>query len=417
MLTIHKLGGFRRVVYLHDVIVVGGGPAGNIAALRLAKLGHDVAVLDWRRDLGDKLCTGIIGKECFVRFTPDDRDVLSEARSATIVAPSGKTHQVAKDEAQAYIVDRISFVASIAGKAAHAGAVYRLGERVVSVGRSPHGVEVSTKGDSGTRQYQAKVALVASGFGSLLPGMVGLANGAVNDHLSAVQAVVETDCLSEPQVYLGQAVAPGSFGWLVPINGSAALAGVVTRQRHTGHLDGFMDTLEKDGIVRSVIQKPRRWGIPVKPLPRTYADRVLVAGDAAGLAKPTTGGGIYYALLSGEIAAETLDGALIDDDVSERRLKAYESAWKSVLGNEIRIGYYARLIYEALGDPQIERLLDELLETGIQRDLLNSEDFSFDWHGRIVLKAINHTVLGALLRSFGPAVGSVLAGLVRARAT
>ena len=402
---------------MHDVIVVGGGPAGNIAALRLAKLGHDVAVLDWRRDLGDKLCTGIIGKECFERFTPDDRDVLSEARSATIVAPSGKAHQVAKDEAQAYIVDRISFVASIADKAAEAGAIYRLGERVVDVRCSLNGVDVSTKGDSGSRRYEAKVALIASGFGSLLPGMVGLANGAASGHVGAAQAIVEADGLSEPQVYLGQAVAPGSFGWLVPINGSAALAGVVTRQRLNGHLDNFIDVLEKNGVVRSVIQEPRRWGIPVRPLPKTYAGRVLVAGDAAGLAKPTTVGGIYYALLSGEIAAETLHGALIEDNVSERRLKAYESAWKGVLGNEIRIGYYARLIYEALGDPQIERLLDELLDTGTQRDLLNSEDFSFDWHGRMVLKAINHRVLGTLLRSFGPAVGSVLAGLVRARAT
>ena len=70
-----------------------------------------------------------------------------------------------------------------------------------------------------------------------------------------------------------------------------------------------------------------------------------------------------------------------------------------------------------MGNPQIERLLDEVLDTGIQRDLLNSEDFSFDWHSGIILRATNHKVLGALLRSLGPAVGSTLASLVHPRNT
>ena len=312
-------------MHLHDVIVVGGGPAGNIAALRLATLGHDVAVLDWRRDLGDKLCTGIIGKECFERFTPGDRDVLSEARSATVVAPSGKAHRVGKREAQSYIIDRIAFVASVAQRAAHAGATYRLGERVVEMRRSRSGVHIRTGADSGAHQYRAKLAVIASGFGSPLPAMIGLANGATNGHLGAAQAMVETDSLLETEVHLGQAVAPGSFGWLVPITGSDAFAGVLTRQKLNGHLRGFIDTLQRQGKVKSIIQTPRQWGIPVRPLPKTYTDRAVVVGDAAGLAKPTTGGGIFYSLLSGEIASETLHQALLENDFSGKRLKSYES--------------------------------------------------------------------------------------------
>ena len=61
---------------MHDVIIIGAGSAGNIAALRLSQMGHDVAVFDMRHDLGDKLCTGIIGRECFDRFKPDAGMVL-----------------------------------------------------------------------------------------------------------------------------------------------------------------------------------------------------------------------------------------------------------------------------------------------------------------------------------------------------
>ena len=68
------------------MIVAGAGPAGNVAALRLSEMGHRVAVVDWRESLGDKLCTGIVGRECVERYPPDKADIWREAQSATIVA-------------------------------------------------------------------------------------------------------------------------------------------------------------------------------------------------------------------------------------------------------------------------------------------------------------------------------------------
>ena len=396
----HRLRGNRR---LYDAIVAGAGPAGNIAALRMVQAGHRVLVVDWRQHLGDKLCTGIIGRECVERFPPDESHIYASAQSATVVSPSGKAHRVQNGKAQAYIIDRVAYVASFASKAEEQGAEYRLGERIVGIERTEDEVSITTTSESGDVAYHAKAIIISSGFASPLVRMAGLAD-ARGDHMIGSQAEVTAEGLDDTQVFLGGDVAPGSFGWLVPLSGSRALAGVVSRHRLNGQMDHFVSDLRDQGKVGGVVKEPARWGIPIRPISKTYDARVLVAGDAAGFVKPTTGGGIYYALLSGEVAAETIHGAFKSNDFSAHRMSAYESSWKALFGNEIRTGYYARRLYEVLGDDQIERLLDRFLTPAIQEEFLSSPDFSFDWHSTTILKAVAHKELGSLFKSFGPVV-------------
>ena len=63
--------------------------------------------------------------------------------------------------------------------------------------------------------------------------------------------------------------------------------------------------------------------LPLGPVSKTFADRVVAVGDAAGLVKPTTGGGIHYSLLSGSLAAEVLDGGLQRDRLHAAALGQY----------------------------------------------------------------------------------------------
>ena len=400
---------------MHDVIVVGAGPAGNIAARRLSGEGYDVLVLDWRENLGDKLCTGIVGRECVERYPPDEADIYREAHSAAVIAPSGKSHRIVKDEPQAYIINRVAFVASLAKRAADAGASYRLGEKVVDVRCGDEGVAVRTLVGGETRSYRARVVIIASGFSSSLLGMVGLANGAHTGHMVGCQAQVVADHLDDTEVYLGDAIAPGAFGWLVPLSGSRALVGLVSRQKLNGHMSGFLDALQQQGKVRSVTERPKRWGIPIKPLPRTFDNRVVVVGDAAGFAKPTTGGGIYYGLLSGEIAAEAIHRALAANDLSARGLRPYEDGWKSSFGRELRIGYYARLLYEALGDDQIDSLLNKFFSRPVEQEFMSSRELRFDWHSGVILKAVRHRELGKIVGSLGAVVAPLLSRLSESR--
>ncbi len=82
---------------------------------------------------------------------------------------------------------------------------------------------------------------------------------------------------------------------------------------------------------------------------------MLAVGDAAGLVKPTTGGGIYYGLLSGQIAADVLAEALSRRRLGARRLKEYERRWRARLGPEIRAGLAFRAVAARLNDRAIDR--------------------------------------------------------------
>ena len=122
-----------------DVIIAGAGPAGNIAAHKLSQKGYEVAVVDWRKNIGDKLCTGIVGRECVERYPPDKSDIYQYATSATVISPSGKIHKILNKNPQAYIINRVSVVKSLARNAARAGASYILGENIVGIQNSPLG--------------------------------------------------------------------------------------------------------------------------------------------------------------------------------------------------------------------------------------------------------------------------------------
>ena len=117
-----------------------------MAALKLAQRGVDVAVLDWRTKIGDKLCTGIIGRECAELFpSKAPEHIHGEARSATVVSPMGRRYRIERSATQAYIVDRVAYVNSVAEKARQAGADYILDARVTDIRINDTRAEIATR--------------------------------------------------------------------------------------------------------------------------------------------------------------------------------------------------------------------------------------------------------------------------------
>ncbi len=370
---------------MDDVIVVGAGPAGNNTALGLVTRGFAVTVIDSRHDIGEKLCTGIVGQECTARFPIDPALIYREEASAVVTPPCDSRIRLESETPLASIIDRAGYVASFAHKARDAGAKYELGQRVSKV--TPHADGVAVITNEGT--YLSRALVLASGFGSPLTRQLAL--GSVPDYVSGAQVAVTTN-VSEVNVFLGTDVAPGFFSWLVPTAPGRALAGLLVRKQAQARLDRFIRLQQTEGRIDAVAGDVAVWGVPLRPLRNTYRDRVLVVGDAAGQVKPTTGGGIFYALLASEIASQALAEALEADELSASKLGLYQRRWKRLLSRELEVGYSARRLFEALNDHQIDSLVRQADTNGLRTTLAWSMGVSFDLHsmmiGNIVLQPL-----------------------------
>jgi digeranylgeranylglycerophospholipid reductase len=340
-------------------------------------------------------CSGILGKECLEAFPFGKEAILREARSARFFAPSGDSFRVQKETPQAYIVDRSAFDSVIARRAQGQGADYLLDSQVRNVAIVGDLVRVEVGSGGQKADFEGKTVVIASGFGSQLPPSLGL--GKSGDFVMGAQAEVEAKGIDEVEVYFGNHIAPGFFAWLVPTSQGRALAGLLSRHHTGSYLESFLVNLANHGRIASSEAKISYGAIPLKPLPKISRERVVVVGDAAGQVKPTTGGGIYYGLLCAQIAADTLHQALESHDFSAKVFGSYEKKWRRLLSKELRVDYWARWLFERLNDRQIEHLFYMIQSKRLPESLLNSKDFSFDWHSRLILKGLRRLGLGGAI--------------------
>lgn len=379
----------------YDVIVVGGGPIGSYAAYRLASAGHRVMVLERKRSVGEAVCcTGIVSRECLNTFAIEGSTVLRLVNSARLFSPSGKQLRLWREETQACILDRTALDIFLAGRAMGAGAEYLCNSLVKDVTTTGGGMSVATLCRGQEAVLEARAVVIASGFGSGLGRRLGL--GRFGDFAVGAQAEVAAPGLDEVEVYFG-GMAPGFFAWLVPTVPPMARVGLIARRSPALYLKKWLKHLAAEGKIASPDAAISCRGIPLKPPPRTYGERLVVVGDAAGQVKPTSGGGLYYGLLGADIAASTLHQALEDDDLSARRLGRYERGWRRVLGRELRIGYWARKLFERLSERQLDQVFDIVRANGIEKALLGASDLSFDWHSRAILKLVRYQVVSGVL--------------------
>ncbi|HSW58948.1 MAG TPA: NAD(P)/FAD-dependent oxidoreductase, partial [Dehalococcoidales bacterium] len=236
-----------------------------------------------------------------------------------------------------------------------------------------------------------------SGFSSPLVKQVGL--GQPGYHVIGIQAKVSSLNCNEVEVYFDQKIAPGFFAWLAPVSQGQALAGLMTRESPREHLQEWLADLASRQKIKLEEYQIRQCGIPMKPLPVTWKERLIVVGDAAGQVKPTTGGGIYFGLQSAGIAAAVLHEAIAAQDFSSEQLRQYDRQWRTLLLAELKREYFARRAYQLLSNRQIDGLFKTALKQGIV-DSLMSEYTSFDNHGSLLLKGLKLT-LASQAKRFG----------------
>ena len=377
---------------MRDVIIIGGGPAGLEAARLLASDGFAVSLFEEHSTTGDPVhCTGVLATEAFDELGLSREVILNPLRTARFFAPSGQTVEHTTEQTEAVVVDRLQLDRSLVGGARSAGVALHYGHRAVDAVVEGDAVAVTFSDGSTAR---AKACILACGAQYAIQKRLGM--GMPGVFLQSAQLEVPARRLGDVEVRFGSELAPGGFAWTVPVmraSGPHARIGLMCRGGASGHFDRLtarvaarwgIDARGPDGARLA----PRQKVLPLAPIPRTYGPRVLAVGDAAGLVKATTGGGIYYSLLSARMAGTVLSGALRANRLDAGALRPYESAWKARLGPELKAQLRLRLLSQRLSDADIDAFFELARTDGVMPIVRRTARFNH--HRDLILSLLRH---------------------------
>ena len=371
---------------MYDAVVVGGGPAGLYAGWKLARAGFRVALFEEHPTSGRPVhCTGVLAADAFDEFGLPDDSVLNQLRTVQFHAPSGAVIEYATPTVEAVVIDRVQFDRRLAERASLAGVEMSYGERVTGVDVQPGGVRVTTPSAS----IDARVCVLACGANYAVQRKLRL--GMPRLLLHSAQAEVAASRVGDVEVYFGERVAPHGFAWVVPVQRERPYVriGVMCAQHADRHFDRLLELIgPRWGIDAAARCQPRQKILPLGPIERTFADRVVVLGDAAGIVKPTTGGGIYYSLLTASLACETLATALAGGDTSAAVLAEYQVQWRKRLGAELRWQLFLRRIAQRLTDEEIDGLFALARTDGLMP--LVRRTAAFNRHRDFIVALLKH---------------------------
>jgi geranylgeranyl reductase family protein len=337
-----------------DVIVAGTGPAGSSAARRLARAGVRVLVLERDALPRQKPCGGGISTRVLSRFPwlPAALPGIPThaVSSLYLEGPSGGVFRMQSDGPAVMLIRRVEYDYLLASLAREAGAEIVAPAAVAQASQDADGVTLKTRDG---HEFRAPLVIAADGVNSVIARRVGLNPGWPREKLAL-------DMMEETPVETLRAAEPDTLSVFYGYRGAHGYAYIFPKRAHLnvgiGYLlpyfrdrvDAAPYNLQRDFVgdllVRGLAAGESRrdhftpFLIPIGgPLATTAQGRVLLAGDAGGFVNGFSAEGIYYAMVTGELAADAVLSARRDgviDPVRARR--GYVRAWRREIGAELR---------------------------------------------------------------------------------
>lgn len=366
-----------------DVAILGGSIAGLLAGRELAEEGLDVSVFEEHREIGiPEKCDGLVSAAGISRLgvVPPSNVIQNTLKKAVFFSPSLREISIDANKQNVIVMDRSKFDKFLAERAAKAGAKIHVGCRISQYSES--GSRIFLKIESESRP--CKILLDCGGYESYISGGGRALQG--GQYLVCGNWFEK----SSVEVYIDPDKYPGFFKWVIPISSDVAKIGVAGDGINTFQLlDKFAK--EKDAQVL------RKMAAPVLcfgTLKSFVKGRVVKAGDAAGQAKPTTGGGIFTGGLGGILAGKAATNAIKTNNLNI--LSSYEDEWRNQFGREFSLQGHARSFFSKLKADQVDRLFEMVASSEIPKRI--SEEADFDSHSIAIAKAFG---LANIVSTFG----------------
>jgi digeranylgeranylglycerophospholipid reductase len=358
-----------------DVLVVGAGPAGSMAAKWAAKSGAQVIMIEKRQEIGSPVrCGEGISRSWLpeVGITPSSKWINVEVEGARIYAPNEKCLEINEKHAGnevGFVVERDGFDKALAIDAANAGTDVLLKTAALGVIKE-NGRIVGIKGKRFGEPFEihAKVTIGADGFESQIGRWAGIpTNLALRDMDSCLQyrmTNVDSD-VRYCDFYLGK-VAPGGYVWIFPKSEGVANVGIgVQLSQITGMAEArkYLDDWISKHPQYSKGKKIDMVGGGVSispPLKQTVTDGLMLVGDAARMIDPLTGGGIANGCIAGKICGEYAAKAAALGTPTKEFFQGYERDWRARLEEKLYRNWLAKEKLCTLSDETFNKVVDAL---------------------------------------------------------
>ncbi len=323
-----------------DVIVVGGGPAGSMAAEAAAKGGAKTLLLEKDRDIGYPVrCGEGVGASGLKQFIdPDPQWIAATISKVRMRSPDNTKVEFGIKDA-GYILHRRLFDYALANRAGNAGAEIQTRAYVdglVVEDDVVRGVKYQYMGEN--RQLRAKVVIAADGVESRVGRLAGLRTATkLRDMDSGYQATVGNVDVDQELIdfFVGTNWAPGGYLWIFPKGNGMANIGLGINGAYAKDFSAHDITHQflKDHFPKATVLTSVCGGIPIAKTLKTITKAgIMLTGDAARMVNPVTGGGIITGMVGGRIAGEVAAAALQTGDFTPNGFKAYPERWQKAEG-------------------------------------------------------------------------------------
>ncbi|MEK6908020.1 MAG: NAD(P)/FAD-dependent oxidoreductase [Thermoproteota archaeon] len=353
-----------------DVVIAGGSVAGLICAREIASNNHSVLVIEEDYEIGTpEHCGGLVSTAGLeeLGIVPFRKTFDHLIESAEIHAPNGNSFSVNSKKQRVAEISRRELDKQIAHQAQKNGAIIKV--RTSFQELTDKGVRTSEG------EIECQIFVDARGVSSLIhKDRTGI--------LSSAQYEIYADWIKKGkvQVFFDQEKYPGFFAWVIPSDQGKGKIGVAGKGINVVEaIEKFLDTMGNYSTIRKIYAP-----IWIKgPIDKFIDGKIVIIGDAAGQAKPTTAGGIYSSGMGGLYAGQAISKFLETKNKSD--LEEYQKRWTEKFGKEFEKQLFARKILERLDNNTINKLFESVTPE-ITKEISEKEDF--DFHTGSIIKLL-----------------------------